>query len=147
MEQPSSENAAAPTSLPGLIAWSALEGLVEQQEHSKLLRFLEGQLHVLEMIARSASLPAVLEELIRVLEAQVDGSAGSVLLASDDGKPLIPAAAPSLPETYRKAIDGIAIGPRAGSCGTAAFLRRPVIVTDIASDPLWADYRDLALAA
>src|SRR5262245_50040621 len=135
MEQPPSENAAQLTSLPGLFAWPGLAGLVEQQEHSKLLRFLEGQLHVLEMIARSAFLPAVLEELTRVLEAQVDGMMCSVLLLSDDGKHLIHGAAPSLPETYRKAIDGGAIGPRAGSCGTAAFLRRPVIVTDIARDP------------
>jgi PAS domain S-box-containing protein len=147
MAQPSSENAPEPTSLDGLFAWLGLKGLVEHQEHSKLLPFLEGLLRVLEMIARSVPQPAVLEELARVLEAQVDGMSCSVLLLSEDGKHLIHGAAPSLPESYQNAIDGGAIGPRAGSCGTAAFLRRPVIVTDIANDPLWADYRNPALAA
>src|SRR5439155_10179174 len=54
-------------------------------------------------------------------------------------------AAPSLPADYLKAINGSAIGPRAGSCGTAAFRREAVFVADIASNPLWADYKHLAL--
>jgi diguanylate cyclase (GGDEF)-like protein len=53
--------------------------------------------------------------------------------------------APSLPEAYARLIDGIVIGPNAGSCGSAAYRRAPVIVADIANDPLWKDYRDLAL--
>ena len=53
--------------------------------------------------------------------------------------------APNLPDAYSRAIDGLSIGPSVGSCGTAAFLRQPVIVEDIASDPLWADFRTLAL--
>jgi GAF domain-containing protein len=69
----------------------------------------------------------------------------SVLLLSADGKRLTHGAAPSLPQAYREAIDGSEIGPTAGSCGTAAYLGRPVYVTDIATDPLWAAYRDLAL--
>jgi len=147
MPQPSPEKAAELMVPAGLLAWPGLKGLVEQQERPRLLRFLEGQLRVLEMIARSASMPAVLEELARLLEAQVDGMSCSILLLSEDGKHLVHGAAPSLPETYRKTIDGGVIGPRAGSCGTAAFLQRPVIVTDIARDPLWADYREQALAA
>ena len=55
-------------------------------------------------------------------------------------------AAPSLNETFIRAIDGQPIGPKAGSCGTAAYRKEPVYVTDIASDPLWEDYRDIALA-
>jgi len=55
-------------------------------------------------------------------------------------------AAPSLPLAYTEAIDGVGIGPSAGSCGTAAYRAEPVIVSDIATDPLWADYRDLASA-
>jgi two-component system CheB/CheR fusion protein len=54
-------------------------------------------------------------------------------------------AAPSLPDEYNKAIHGLQIGPRAGSCGTAAYTKQQVVVTDIAQDPLWADYRELAL--
>ena len=55
------------------------------------------------------------------------------------------AAAPNLPEEYRAATDGRAIGPDVGSCGTAAYLRQPVFVSDIASDPKWAKFRDVAL--
>ena len=69
----------------------------------------------------------------------------SVLLLSADGKRLSHGAAPNLPKSYCEAIDGSEIGPCAGSCGTAAFFGRPIYVTDIATDPLWADYRHIAL--
>src|SRR5438105_6442713 len=69
----------------------------------------------------------------------------SVLLLDADGVHLRHGAAPGLPETYVRAIDGAAIGPSAGSCGTAAYRREPVFVSDIASDPLWAPYAHLAL--
>ncbi|MFX8797546.1 GAF domain-containing protein, partial [Acinetobacter baumannii] len=60
---------------------------------------------------------------------------------------LLLGAAPSLPEAYNQAIHGVAIGPKVGSCGTAAFTRQRVVVEDIATDPLWTDYRHVALAA
>jgi hypothetical protein len=69
----------------------------------------------------------------------------SVLLLSADGKHLTHGAAPSLPQSYREAIDGSEIGPSAGSCGTAAYSGEPVYVTDIANDPRWAAYKELAL--
>ena len=68
----------------------------------------------------------------------------SILLL--EGSTLRHGAAPNLPPAYCSAIDGSEIGPREGSCGTAAFFGRPVYVTDIDTDPLWADYRELALA-
>src|SRR5215831_6760198 len=104
MPQPSPEKTAELMVPAGLLAWPGLKGLVEQQERPKLLRFLEGQLRVLEMIARSAATPSVLEELTRVLEAQVDGMSCSILLLSEDGKHLVHGAAPTLPEAYRKTI-------------------------------------------
>src|SRR5207245_3423951 len=55
-------------------------------------------------------------------------------------------AALSLPEGSSRAVDGLAIGPSVGSCGTAAYRREPVYVSDIASDPLWAPYADFALS-
>ena len=69
----------------------------------------------------------------------------SILLLDADGRRLRHAAAPSLPKSYCDAIDGGEIGPEAGSCGTAAFLGHAVYVTDIATDQLWKDYRDIAL--
>ena len=101
-----------------------------------------GHSQILEMIAKGAPLPAVLDHLIRTVESQLTGIFGSVLLLDEDRIHLRYGAAPSLAETYVKAIDGIPIGPNAGSCGTAAYRRQPVIVTDIARDPLWADCRE-----
>ena len=69
----------------------------------------------------------------------------SILLASSDGRSLRHGAAPSLPKSYTAAIDGALIGPCAGSCGTAAYRREPVLVSDITTDPLWDQYRHLAL--
>ena len=68
----------------------------------------------------------------------------SIVLLDEDGIHLRHGAASRLPAAYCRAIDGIPIGPRAGSCGTAMHRRQPVIVEDVASDPLWADYRKLA---
>ena len=81
---------------------------------------------------------------MRVVEAQFAGMLCSVLLLEEDGKHARHGAAPSLPEAYSKAIDGLCIGPKAGSCGTAMYRREPVVVTDILQDPLWEAYRDVA---
>src|SRR5438552_3873767 len=70
----------------------------------------------------------------------------SGLLLDADGVHLRHGAAPSLPESYNRAVDGIAIGPSVGSCGTAAHRREPVYVSDIASDPLWAPFAEVALS-
>ena len=105
-----------------------------------------GQKRALELIVEGAPLAVVLETLVRTIEERsVHGALASVLLLDDDGLHLRHGAAPSLPESYRRAVDGLAIGPAAGSCGTAAHRRAPVIVTDIATDPLWDGYRELAL--
>lgn len=85
-----------------------------------------------------------LDVLVRVVERQSQDFRASVLLVSDDGRHLVDAAAPGLPEDYRRAIDGLEIGPVAGSCGTAAHRGERVVVTDVSKDPLWAPYRDLA---
>jgi len=78
------------------------------------------------------------------MEGQAEGLRCSILLLNRDGKRVRHGAAPHLPEAYVKAVNGAPIGPRNGSCGTAMYLRRPVVVTDVMKDPLWADYRELA---
>ncbi|HEX2453732.1 MAG TPA: PAS domain-containing protein [Vicinamibacterales bacterium] len=107
---------------------------------------IEGQKHVLEMIARGAPLEDTLVALVRLVEAQSADTLGSVLLLDEDQLHIRHGAAPSLPQSFTRGIDGQAIGERAGSCGTAAFRRKPVMVENIATDPLWADYRQLAIA-
>jgi len=115
---------------------------VTARRQADLLR--EEQALVLEMIAMNAPLGEVLDRLVRLMEAQLDGVFGSILLLDEDGAHLRHGAAPSLPPVYSKAIDGVAIGPDVGSCGTAAYRREAVVVADVASDPLWKNYRELA---
>jgi PAS domain S-box-containing protein len=100
---------------------------------------------VLDAIARGQTLPAVLDLLVRLFEAQAHDLICSILLIDEDGHRVRHGAAPSLPGEFMRAIEGGEIGPLAASCGTAAFRRERVIVEDITSDPLWSDCRDLAL--
>lgn len=94
--------------------------------------------------AKGEPLESVLDRYLMVVESTAESDTiTSILLL--DGTTLHHGAGPKLPRGYRKAIDGAQIGPTAGSCGTAAFFGHPVYVSDIANDPLWQDYRDLAL--
>lgn len=99
---------------------------------------------VLKAIATGSSLAAAMDALCRRAELLLPSVICSVLLVDGDGR-LRPLAGPSLPDEYSAALDGVPIGPKAGSCGTAAYRRVEVNVEDIATDPLWEDYRDLAL--
>jgi signal transduction histidine kinase len=100
-----------------------------------------GQAELLEMIALGAPLNDTLNRLTRLIEEQSDGLFCTIMLL-DDGKYLRAVAGPSMPPGYLPMFDGVAIGPTTGSCGTAMFTKRTVIVTDIQTDPLWAQYRD-----
>jgi len=105
--------------------------------------FRAGQHCVLELIANGSPLSVVLDGLVRLAESQLEGTC-SVLLLDEDGVTMRHGAAPSLPAEYVKAIEGVTIGPKAGSCGTAMYTRTRVAVTDIDTDPLWDDYRHIA---
>jgi GAF domain-containing protein len=120
---------------------------VADQEHGHVgvASFLARQNVILESIAAGASLSEVLTTLVQLVETQTSEMLCSILLLDQDGKHLRHGAAPSLPQSYVKAIDGLTIGPNKGSCGTAAYFGKPVIVTDIRTDPLWVDFRELAL--
>ena len=107
---------------------------------------LAGEKRLLEMIARRDTRAAILDALCRMVEGLASGSLCSILLLDPNTSCLRRGAAPSLPISYAEAIDGTAIGPSVGSCGTAAYRAERVIVSDIVADPLWADFRDLALA-
>ncbi|OUC12961.1 MAG: hypothetical protein B0A82_19630 [Alkalinema sp. CACIAM 70d] len=104
---------------------------------------LENQHKVLERIAKAEPLKEILDALLRTTEFHLPGTLCSILLCENDR--LRCAAAPSLPLAYCDAVDGAPIGEGVGSCGTAAFRRDVVIVSDIATDPLWRDYQALAL--
>jgi len=98
------------------------------------------------MIESGVPLRDTLDELVRVVEgATRSGMVASILILSDDGQHLLHGAGPSLPDAYNAAINGIEIGPEVGSCGTAAFHDKTVAVFDIANNPLWANFKELAL--
>ena len=106
---------------------------------------LANEKRVLEKIASGASLSVVLDVLVRGVEAQsCDGMMCTVLIFDEDAQCLRHGAAPSLPAEYNKLVDGLHIGPRVGSCGSAAYTRERVFATDVTTDPHWADFVALA---
>ena len=127
-----------------IVRWYGTATDIEDRKRAETL--LRGEKRLLEMIARGDSRALIFEALCRLVEELASGCLSSILLLDSNTHCLRHGAAPSLPAPYSNAIDGIVIGPSAGSCGTAAYSGEPVFVSDIATDPLWADYRDLALA-
>lgn len=99
---------------------------------------------VLEAMARDLPLMEVLDMVCEEVE-RIAPEISATILQVDDKGVLHPLASPSLPFSYSSQLDGVVIGPNVGSCGTAAWRKQPVLVMDIATDPLWADYKDLIL--
>jgi PAS domain S-box-containing protein len=138
--------------IPVEVSLSALRGRYYQaiirdiSQRKRREALLAGENRVLEMVAKGDSLGEILDSLCRLVEEQSSDVLASILLMDPNGKQLRHGGAPNLPKTYTEAIDGTFIGPAVGSCGTAAYRAEQVIVSDIAADPLWADFRDLALA-
>lgn len=116
---------------------------ITEQSRNYRLHVLQAQ--VLAMIHGSASLSEVLDELVRGVDGILPDGAASIVLLEEDGIHMRHASAPSLPDSFSHSVNGVAIGPGAGSCGTAMYRRERVIVMDIASDPLWDGIRHLAL--
>lgn len=107
---------------------------------------IKTQKEALELSLRGDSTERILDVLTRMLEQNTGGrSLASALLISPDGRQLLHGAAPSLPTDYNESIHGALIGPEAASCGKAAFFGESVVCKDIATDPLWAAYREPAL--
>jgi signal transduction histidine kinase len=119
--------------------------VMDRTERKRDELLLAGERRLLEMIARGESRAMILDALCRLVEELAAGSSSSILLLDANAGCLRHGAAPSLPVPYVQAIDGIMIGPSVASCGTAAYRGEPVAVLDIAADPLWTDFRELAL--
>ncbi len=103
-----------------------------------------GQSEILELIARSAPLKQIMDQLVCLIEAQSPGVLCSVLQLDDDGVTVRPLAGCSLPDAFMNMLDGLSIGPTAGSCGAAMYNRELTVVPDIRTDPRWAPYAALA---
>jgi PAS domain S-box-containing protein len=104
------------------------------------------QKKALKMVAQGNSLHEILLELTHQVEQLTPKMYPSILLMDEDGEHLRPFVTRKLPHAFVEAINPLRIGPNVGSCGTAAYLGKRVIVEDIATDPLWADFKDLALS-
>lgn len=115
-------------------------------ERKLAMQYGHARNRALEQLAQGAALTDILATLITSIELEHPVCLCSILLLDEAKTHLLMAAAPSLPDDYNRAVDGLAIGPCAGSCGTAAFLGEPVIVEDIAQSPLWANFSGLALS-
>jgi PAS domain S-box-containing protein len=129
--------------LPGRCVGLALEDVTVQSRSRQLQ---EAEQRVLEMVAAGESLESVLTALLIAVEKHTPPTLASILLLDAERTHMRHGAAPRLPPSYIQGIDGEPIGPAAGSCGTAAYLGRPVFVTDIATEPSWVRYRELALS-
>ncbi|MDX6444769.1 MAG: hypothetical protein QOH71_1843 [Blastocatellia bacterium] len=130
--------------LGNIVKWYGTATDIEDRKRAEML--LGSEKRLLEMIARGDSRTLILESLCRLVEELISGCLASILLLDPNTNCLRHGSAPNLPTKYAEAIDGSAIGPSEGSCGTAAYRKQTVIVSDIATDPLWVDFRELALA-
>ncbi len=119
---------------------------VDITEQHQLQQQNAAERSLLEMLASDVPLQSIMSEFILRYETIFPGILGSVLLMDEEGQHLMQGASPSLPTAYSEAIHGMPIGPQVGSCGTAAYTAREVLVSDIANDPRWADYKTLALS-
>ncbi len=125
----------------------AMQAIDQKQVES----LLAAERRTLEMIAGGASLTDVLEDLCDTIDDQAPEIISSILLMDPNGEQLWPAAGRRVPEGWVRTITPLPIGPGMGSCGTAAFLKKPVIISDIESDPPWSDitapdYTEIALS-
>jgi signal transduction histidine kinase/CheY-like chemotaxis protein len=105
--------------------------------------FRERGTQILERIAMGAAQNEILAQIITLIEEQAPGAIATILVMHEDGKNLKHCAAPSLPPAYAEAVKLVPIGPVMGSCGTAAFTRKRVIVPDLNHSPLWDKHRSL----
>lgn len=121
----------------------ALVNDISERRRSEIM--LAAQRRVFELLVGGASLREALETIVLAIEDLIEDVFGSVLLLDEAGRRVWTAAAPHLPETYNRSLDGAEIGPEAGACGTAAYRKALVVTEDIATDPLWVVYRQFAL--
>jgi diguanylate cyclase (GGDEF)-like protein/PAS domain S-box-containing protein len=140
--------------LAALLAYTLVRHLQRRAENEQHLTESKTQLKlrgvelanqnaVLDMIAHHTELPVIMENLVWMIEAQHPGMLCSIMLLDPDGKHLRHGAAPSLPDFYNQAVDGIAIGEGVGSCGTSAWRGERVVTENIQAHRYWESFREL----
>lgn len=117
---------------------------VEVPESESGLLSAESTLNLLKSILAGSPLHEVLTVIARLVESQGNGTLCTVWLPNEGTRELYCVAAPSLPG-FSAHVGPMRVGPKGGSCGTAVYRGEPVYATDILTDPIWDDYRDLML--
>jgi len=125
-----------------VVGWYGTNTDIEDRKRAEAL--LTGENQLLERLAQGEALESILDGVCRMVEGIFRDSFVSIMLMNPDDHRLWYAAAGSLPPAYTEALNGLEVGPSQGSCGAAAYRNAPVIVDDVATDPLWAQYRDVA---
>ncbi|CCD86454.1 putative diguanylate cyclase (GGDEF)/phosphodiesterase (EAL) with PAS and GAF domains [Bradyrhizobium sp. ORS 285] len=121
-----------------------LVGLLSDIRETKQLRSLQ-QL-IMSSLASDLSITTIADQLCRRVEELAPDVVCSILHVDSEGK-IHPLGGPSLPTAYSESLDGVAIGPDVGSCGTAAYLGEPVLARDIDTDSRWQPYKSGPLGA
>ncbi len=119
--------------------------VITLNKNTQAVSLLKTQNEILKMVAAGKSLPSILKKICHAIEDVIPGALSSILIFDEESNTLGDCVGPSLEADYIKAIDGIKVGPIAGSCGTAAYRKEMVIVKNIESDLLWEDARSLIL--
>jgi PAS domain S-box-containing protein len=119
------------------IVLSVVRDITQRKRDEKRER---SRLKILEEMARGTALSELLELIVNFVEQETPGALCSVLLSDETGTRLIHGAAPSLPDAYNKAVDGLKIGQGMGACGTAAFTKQRVVVEEIEGHPFWKGF-------
>ncbi|WP_082041687.1 sigma 54-interacting transcriptional regulator [Lacinutrix sp. Hel_I_90] len=117
----------------------------EVLERTKAQQVLKKENEVLDLIATNTALKKIFNHILLNYESVNPENKGSISVLQDDGVHLDLVSAPSLPKPYKLALERVAIGENVGSCGRSAFIKKPVIVSDISTDALWVDYKAIAL--
>ncbi|GBC93892.1 Autoinducer 2 sensor kinase/phosphatase LuxQ [bacterium HR15] len=123
----------------------AYDVAAEEMFHQNIA--LQAHKQILFEIAQGVPLPKILETVCRLFEQRFPDALCSILVVDERGERLLHGAAPSLPDFYNEAVNGIPIGENIGSCGSAAYLGEPVIVVDVETDPRWSDFVGLTRQA
>jgi len=130
-----------------IVSGGFVTSYIDITERKQTAQFEQFRSHTLELLAGGDSLPSILLAIVQGIEQLHPAMLCSILLLDSEGKHLVQGVAPSLPDFYNKAIDGIEIGLGVGSCGSAAFTGERVVVDDIATHPFWESHKELAASA
>ena len=118
---------------------------ITQRKQTEILQSVH--VYLLDCLTTGRPLQEIMDGVTHEIERKIPGIRCSILLLHDDGHRLRLGSAPSLPDFYNDAIDGLEIGDGVGACGTTAYTGTRTVTADIATHPYWDRFRDIAARA